>query len=58
MYADLRRKAKKYNRQNNEKQAGRGVINNRVGIEDRSAGVCNRSRVGDWQIDLVIGKGH
>ncbi|MCK5819469.1 MAG: IS30 family transposase [Psychromonas sp.] len=36
----------------------RGFIKDPVGIEERPEEVNNRSRVGDWEIDLVIQKGH
>jgi IS30 family transposase len=57
LYRCLRRQGKA--RQSRAKsQAGRGHIKNRVGIEERPSIVDERSRVGDWEIDLVIGKGH
>lgn len=40
------------------KQAGRGCIKNRVSIDERPDVVDENSRAGDWEIDLVIGKGH
>ena len=58
LYKYLRRKAKKYTSRCKKKQAGRGFIKNRIGIEERPSVVDERSRVGDWEIDLVIGKGH
>lgn len=36
----------------------RGVLKNRIGIEQRAAVVQQRSRIGDWEGDTVIGKGH
>lgn len=36
----------------------RGRIPNRVGIECRPAVVENKTRVGDWEGDTIIGKGH
>ncbi|MCF6231166.1 MAG: IS30 family transposase [Gammaproteobacteria bacterium] len=39
-------------------KAGRGHIKNRIGIEERPGIVDKKERVGDWEIDLVIGKGH
>lgn len=36
----------------------RGVIPNQVSIDQRPAVVDTRSRVGDWEGDTVIGKGH
>lgn len=39
-------------------QERRGVLKNRVGIEHRPAVVDKRRRIGDWEGDTVIGKGH
>ncbi len=39
-------------------QERRGMLPNRVSIEQRPAVVDQRSRVGDWEGDTVIGKGH
>ena len=36
----------------------RGVLKNRIGIEQRPAVVDKRSRIGDWEGDTVIGEGH
>lgn len=36
----------------------RGVLKNRIGIEQRPSVVEQRSRIGDWEGDTVIGKGH
>ena len=36
----------------------RGVIRNRVSIDERPGVVNERSRVGDWEGDTVIGKNH
>jgi IS30 family transposase len=36
----------------------RGIIPNRLSIEDRPAIVETRSRIGDWEADTVIGKSH
>ena len=34
----------------------RGIIADRVSIEERPAVVDSRSRLGDWEVDLIIGK--
>ena len=39
-------------------QERRGVLKNRIGIEQRPAVVDLRSRIGDWEGDTVIGKAH
>jgi IS30 family transposase len=36
----------------------RGQLVNRVSIEERPAIVETRSRIGDWELDTIIGKGH
>ena len=36
----------------------RGQLPDRKGIETRPAIVSARSRVGDWELDTIIGKGH
>lgn len=36
----------------------RGMIPNRLSIDDRPAVVDNRRRVGDWEADTIIGKNH
>lgn len=39
-------------------QEGRGTIKNRVGIDERPVIVEQKSRIGDWEGDTVIGKNH
>jgi IS30 family transposase len=58
LFQHLRRKGKAYQSRSKDKQAGRGFIKNRVSIDERPPLVEDRSRIGDWEIDLVIGKGH
>jgi IS30 family transposase len=36
----------------------RGKIRNRVSIDQRPAIVDTRQRLGDWEVDTIIGKGH
>ena len=57
LYTYLRRQGKKYDKRRNGKST-RGHIKNRVSIDDRPSVVDDKSRVGDWEIDTVIGKGH
>jgi len=40
------------------KQDRRGHIPNRISIDERPSIVNNKSRVGDWEGDTIIGKGH
>ena len=58
LFKYLRRKGKAYQPRSKDKQAGRGFIRNRVSIDERPSVVEDKSRMGDWEIDLVIGKGH
>ena len=39
-------------------QERRGTLKNRISIEQRPSVVQQRSRIGDWEGDTVIGKGH
>lgn len=57
LYTHLRRQGKKYDKRRNGKST-RGQIKNRVSIDDRPVIVDEKSRVGDWEIDTMIGKGH
>ena len=57
LFRYLRRQGKAY-QSRRKGQAGRGYIKNRVSIDERPAIVDEKGRVGDWEIDLVIGKGH
>lgn len=57
LHTHLRRQGKKYDKRRNGKST-RGQIKNRVSIDDRPEVVDDKSRIGDWEIDTVIGKGH
>ena len=57
LYKYLRTKGKKYQKRGN-KQAGRGCIPNRRDIDQRPKLVEDKSRFGDLEMDLIIGKGH
>lgn len=57
LYTHLRRQGKKYDKRRNGKST-RGQIRNRISIDDRPKVVDDKSRIGDWEIDTVIGKGH
>jgi IS30 family transposase len=58
LFQHLRRKDKAYQSPSKDKQAGRGFIKNRISIDERPQVVNNKSIRGDWDIALVIGKGH
>lgn len=57
LYLHLRRHGKKYHKRSNGK-TNRGQIKNRIVIDERPLEVDAKSRIGDWEIDTVIGKGH
>jgi IS30 family transposase len=57
LYAHLRHQAKPY-RKRYGKNDYRGRIPNRVDIDQRPTVVDEKSRLGDWEADTVIGKGH
>ena len=54
LYKSLRREGKPYR----NKKAYRGTIKNRVCIDHRPDIVNKRLRIGDWEVDSVIGKLH
>ena len=57
LYRNLRRRGKKANRRGRS-GAGRGVIPGRVDIAERPAVVESKGRVGDWELDTIIGARH
>lgn len=57
LYGYLRHKAKPYRKRYGQKEY-RGRIPGRIDISERPVIVDTRSRVGDWEADLVIGRGH
>ena len=57
LYKHLGRQGKKYDKRRHGKST-RGQIKGRVGIDDRPSLVDDKARVGDWEIDTMIGKGH
>jgi len=54
----LRRQGKKYQKRGSNGKSSRGQIINRISIDDRPKIIDDKRRVGDWEIDTVIGKGH
>jgi IS30 family transposase len=57
LWRSLRRRGKRYNKRAG-KNAGRGLIPNRIDISDRPAIVARKARLGDWEGDTVVGAGH
>ena len=57
LYKSLRRRGKKPNRRGRD-GSGRGVIPGRVDISKRPTEVEDKSRVGDWEADTIVGTKH
>ena len=57
LWRSLRRRGKRYNKRAG-KNAGRGLIPNRIDISDRPAIVARKARLGDWEGDTVASAGH
>ena len=57
LHRHLRRRGKKANRRG-RCGAGRGVIPGRVDISERPAEAESKGRVGDWELDTVVGARH
>ena len=57
LYKSLRRRGKKPNRRGRD-GSGRGVIPGRVDISKRPTEVEDKSRVGDWEADTIVGAKH
>ena len=57
LWKHLRQAHKKHRKKYGSKDK-RGQISNRVSIEQRPDIVDKKSRIGDWEIDTVIGKNH
>jgi len=57
MHLNLRHRGKPYK---NKPKGGAGVrhIPNRTGIDKRPESVENKDLIGDWEGDLIVGKGH
>ena len=57
LYLHLRRQGKKYRKRGSLKDT-RGLIKNRVSIDERPEIVNDKNRFGDLEIDTIIGKNH
>ncbi len=56
LYKELRHKGKKYNKRS-KGMAGRGCIPGRIDIDERPDIVERKTRIGDWELDTIIGSG-
>jgi IS30 family transposase len=57
LYTHLRRQGRSYRKRGASKDS-RGIIKNRISIEQRPLEVEKRNRFGDLEVDLIIGKNH
>jgi IS30 family transposase len=57
LYTHLRRQGRSYRKPGASKD-NRGIIKNRISIEQRPLEVEKRNRFGDLEVDLIIGKNH
>ena len=57
LHTHLRNQGRRYRKRGNLKD-NRGIIKNRVAIDKRPKIVDERSRFGDLEVDLIIGKNH
>ena len=57
LYKHLRHGGKKRNKRSGS-NAGRGMIPGRIGIEQRPQAVADKTRLGDWELDSIIGAKH
>lgn len=57
LYLHLRHAGKKYNKRS-ANRAGRGFIPGRVDIDQRPDIVEEKSRIGDWELDTIVGAKH
>jgi transposase, IS30 family len=58
LYKYLRRRTRKYKVRGSTGKTRSGQIKNRISIDERPQVVDEKGRVGDWEIDTVIGKNH
>lgn len=56
LYKELRHSGKKYNKRS-KGMSGRGCIPNRIDIDERPKEVDDKIRLGDWELDTIIGTG-
>jgi transposase, IS30 family len=57
LYQHLRHHGKKYNKRSSG-NAGRGCIPGRIDIKERPSIVDEKTRLGDWELDTIIGANH
>ncbi|MDX8384710.1 MAG: IS30 family transposase, partial [Ghiorsea sp.] len=57
LYTHLRHQNKRYRKRYGSAHNRNGIVN-RVDIDERPKEANNRERIGDWEADTIIGKGH
>lgn len=57
LYSHLRRHGRHYRKRGSSKDS-RGIIRNRISIDQRPPFIENRGRFGDLEVDLIIGENH
>ena len=57
LHTHLRRQGRSYRKRGNSKDT-RGIIKHRVSIDQRPAVVNSKTRFGDLEVDLIIGRNH
>ena len=57
LHTHLRNNGKRYRKRGGKKDT-RGIIENRVDIDQRPKIVEQKERFGDWEVDTIIGKNH
>ena len=58
LYKHLRQSPKKRRKRYGSGYNSRGHLKNRVSIDERPSIVDEKSRIGDWEIDTILGKRH
>ena len=58
LHTHLRQSSRKRRKRYSGTKDTRGTLKDRVSIDERPAVVDKKSRIGDWEIDTVIGKNH
>lgn len=58
LYKHLRVASKMYRKRYGSGKNKRGIIKNKVSIDLRPDCINNKERIGDWEIDTIVGKGN
>ena len=56
LYKNLRVASKKYRKRYGSGKNKRDIIKNKISIDERLDCINNKERVGDWEIDTIVGK--